>query len=171
MKKAVLILTIAGGILGIFSNIIFYTFGTIGAIIVSSIFKGLIPVLDLSEADAAIQKIIYTNALIASTLCVITIITGIIYFISEKNEGDKKSGKYVATIVLIAISAGMVITYSIYCLILPGIAAILALISVINDFRTGSCPEPWKIFKKMVITAIISAIILLMIYFLPEYLI
>ena len=168
MRKTILILTIAGGVLGIFSNIIFYTFGSIAVLIVSSIFKGIIPALDLSAADATLQKIIYINTIIASLLCILTVIAGIIYYISEKNEGAKKTGKYVATILLWAISTGMYITYSIYCLILPALAAIIASISVINDFRTGDVPEYKVNLNSIMITAICSGAVLAAIYFLPE---
>ncbi len=165
MKKAVLFLSIAGGILGITGNFIFYIFGSITAGIQNTIFKALLPGLDLSTADAAIQRILYINALTASLLCLAATIAGIVYF--RGDEGEKKSGKYISTVILIAVSAGLIIALSFISLIPIGIAAILASISVNNDFRDQLIPEQNKVKSVIKITALSSMVVLIIIYFIP----
>jgi hypothetical protein len=171
MKKTVLIITIIGGVLGIFFNVMFYVFGSIATVIVSAVFKGIIPVLDLSEADAAMQKIIYINSVSASVLCIIAAGAGILYFMGDKDEGGKKQRKYIAAVILLVVCAGLFMTISIFSLVLIAVAALIALISTINDFRNDLVPDRGSAVKKMLITALLSAIVLAAVYFIPHILV
>lgn len=171
MRKTVLILSVTGAVFGIFFNVMFYVFGSITTVIVSAVFKGIIPALDLSEADAAMQKIIYINSVSGSVLCVIAAGAGFFYFTGDKNEGYKKTRKYISVVILLAVCAGLVMTLSIFSLILIAIAAIIALVSVISDFRKDLVTDKGGVEKKMMLTALLSAVSLVALYFIPHILV
>lgn len=168
MKKTVLVLTIAGGVIGVTGNFIFYIFGSITTGIQNTIFKGILPGLDLSKADAEIQRILLINTVTASLLCIAGAIAGYFYFRGDKNEGEKKPEKYIFTVVLIALSAGLIITMSFISLILIGAAAIISSISVVNDFKDGVNADTDKLKKSMIVTALLSTVVLISLYFISK---
>ncbi len=167
MNKVVFILTIAGALLGFFNNLMFYIFGSAAEIIFSSIVKGFIPVLDLSEADAALQNLIYLNAIAASVLCLIAMVAGFFYYRGDRSKEIKGTGKYISTVILIAVTAGLAITLSYISVILIGIAALISLISAIYDFVKGMTPPIDNLRTSIIIAVLLSGAALVLLYCVP----
>lgn len=167
MNKPVFIITIAGALVGIFNNIMFYIFGSVAEIIFSSIIKGFIPPLDTGEADAALQHMIYLNAVESSVLCVIAAVAGFFFFRGDSSKEIKGAGKYIATVILIAVTAGLAITLSYISLILIAIAALIALISIIFDYAKGVNPPADTLWKSITVTVLISGAALAALILLP----
>ncbi len=165
VKKKVLYLTITGGVLGIIGNLLFFIFGSITSMLLHGIFQSIIPGLDLSMADAELQNIIFINAVTSSLLCIVSVTAGFFYNKGDKHEEEKNQEKYISAAVLIATSIGLAVTFSFFSLILIGIASIVALISVRDDFRNKLIPESDSFKRNIRVTVLISAVVLIIIFF------
>lgn len=168
MRKAVLILAIAGGALGIVNSIVFYVGGVLTSFLMTHFF---IPFLYLTSLDEAFERLIIINAAASSILCITAAVAGIIYYIGDSNEREKRVSKYAATIVLIAVSVGLLITISFISVILIAIPAVLASLSVREDKSSNLIPSDHRLGMVIKITVVASVVVLVILGFLSAPLI
>ncbi len=158
MRKTVLILTIAGGVLGVINSIVFYAAGFLTTFYVTHFF---IPFIFLTSFGDELNKLIVINAFAATLLCITAAIAGIFYYYGDNTDGEKCISKYVATAVLVSVTAGLIVTLSAVSVILIGIASVLAVISVRKDHRNKLIPADRKLRTIITIIIVLSVIILL----------
>jgi len=85
---------------------------------------------------------------------------GLFYSDSEKEQSDLNK-KYIAVILLVFAAIGLGLTFSYVTLIVIGVAAIIALIAVIPEFKADSSSSSLDVKKALIIPGVIGIIVMI----------
>ncbi|HRU00415.1 MAG TPA: hypothetical protein P5239_01780, partial [Victivallales bacterium] len=150
MKRLVFILSIIGGLIGIFNNALFFVCGSIG----SSLFG-------TTSSAGERQTAIIVNAIMAFVFCITAMVAGGLFYSDSKKEQSDLNKKYTAVVLLVFAAIGLGLTFSYVTLIIIGVSAIIALIAVIPEFKADSSSGSLDVKKALIIPGVIGVIVMI----------
>ncbi len=150
MKRLVFILSIIGGLVGIFNNVLFFVCGSIG----SSLFG-------TTSSAGERQTAIIVNAVMAFIFSITAMVAGGLFYSDSKKEQSDLNKKYIAVLLLVFAAIGLGLTFSYVTLIIIGVSAIIALIAVIPEFKTDSSSGSLDIKKALLIPGVVGTIVMI----------